>query len=129
MRHSYNNSKIPPYLRSIYELYGRLLDDIKLFEIIKNNTLYEMSGVKGIDYSRNKGTFNKEMYDKKYYQLSDELSEIDESIQICKSFIVAMDNTLKRIKDQNVAKEIKAIYCKPYDERINDLVKKIGNYL
>ena len=99
--------KIPYCLEKFFSGY----EDLKRQLIIKNAYLerlwYDLASVKGIDYSKEKAAFNKDLQIERYYALSDQIAKTEEEIELLKICSGSLDLCLSRIKDKELKEAIK----------------------
>ena len=100
----------------IPEIYSTILETYERYKMayLKNGCLldslyYELENVKGVDYTKEKGTYNHDAHIEKYYSISDQIAEIEKE----NNFISACLNGLEKIKDSIQDQEIrrKAAEC------------------
>lgn len=95
---------IPDIYRDILSNYERYAMKDKMLNIRLDILYYELEGVKAVDYSKEKGTYNKDASIEKYYNISDQIAEIEKE----KSFITVCLRGLEAMKDAIQDKDIRA---------------------
>ena len=97
--------------KEIPPLYADILRQYETYKMLqlKNGCLldmlyYELENVKGIDYTKEKGTYNKDAAAEKYYSISDRIAEVEKE----NVFISSCIDGLTAIKDSIQDAELKA---------------------
>lgn len=103
---------IPPLYNSLFSNYSSYE-----MEYIKNRCkldllYYELEGVKGVDYTKEKGTYNKDARIEKYYSVSDEIAELEKSNDFIYTCIKGLENIRDSIKDASFKNKITECYFK-----------------
>ena len=96
--------EIPPLYSDLLEQYGHYA---RLH--LKNGCLldvlyYQLENVKGIDYSKEKGTYNNDARIERYYSISDRIAEVEKE----NAFIDSCINGLEAIRDSVQDADMKA---------------------
>lgn len=86
-------------LRNELRMVPHLKTSLKKLEEEKDRILYEMSGVKGIRYDKEKGNFDPNASAEKRYQLSAMLEEIESQIDYTSVFINKAMADLAKLPD------------------------------
>lgn len=112
-------AKIEKLKQTIPWLYDNLFSNYELYvvEYVKNrhklNTLYyELEGVKGLDYTKEKATYNKDARIEKYYKISDQIAELEKSNDLIYTCIKGLENIRDGIKDTSFKNNVTECYFK-----------------
>ena len=71
---------------------------------------YELENVKGVDPTKEKNAFNKDLYIEKYYGISDLISEMEKEKSILDEYLESLDRIFSKIADPEMKRSIKAEY-------------------
>lgn len=98
---------IPYYLDQIFRSYRYIKRQQKTTRSFIDMLWYELENVKGIDYTKTKGTsINEDERIRKYYRLSDELQRKESEIEIMALYLATAERILKRIINEDLKEEI-----------------------
>ena len=86
---------IPEPFCNFFECAKRLQIEHEKNKVQLEILYYELTGVKGVDYSKQKSTFNQEARTAKYYKISDQIEDIEKKDK----YIVICLNLLNKLKE------------------------------
>ena len=101
---------IPPPLNEMFKCMKTLQLQNARHTAQLNILYYELQGVKGVDYTREKGSFNQDAKTEKYYQISDRIKELEGE----QEYITACISTLNKLKSRIRKKEIQDAITEMY---------------
>ena len=102
------NFHVPYYLHLIFENYLQAKRKHDQSKILINILYYELSNVKGIDYTKEKGgSYSEDARIEKYYAISDRIREAEQEEQILKAYIKSLDRILRMVKDEPIREQIR----------------------
>lgn len=105
---------IPYYLDQIFSNYAALKKKLENNRNYIELLYYDLSGVKGLDYTKEKRSFNREAQIERYYQISDQIEQIEEQNRIIDEYIKALDQVLTMVKDEKIRETITETRIKDY---------------
>ena len=109
-----NNSIEIPYIYFCMFHGYRFANTLYTTNKIKISDLYyHLENVKGIDYTKEKMSYNKDQSIERYYKISDRISDLEKQNKLIESYIKFLDGIFKKIEDQDLKKQIKEEYMKP----------------
>lgn len=102
--------------KEIPQLYGDILSLYERYKLLqlKNGCLldvlyYELENVKAIDYGKEKGTYNKDAAAERYYNVSDQIAEVEKENAFISSCITGLEAMKDAIQDAEL--KAKATEC------------------
>ena len=105
-------TRIPYHFERIFENYYKIQRSIVINRKMIENLYQDLSGVKGVDYSREKTSFNKDAHIEHYYQISDYIEMIEQENRIMETYINSLDKILNMITDGDLREAVRGKYMK-----------------
>lgn len=105
-----SKQEIPPFYDELLRHYQRYLHTRQGNDAKINLLYYELEGVKGLDYTREKGTYNKDAHIEKYYSISDQISELEKQNRIIDNCLKGLELIRDSIKDSTLKAKVTQCY-------------------
>jgi len=106
------NRMISIIIESVFGKYKFMKAKSKFNESMIRDLYYEMENVKGIDYTKERSTFNKDRYDDVYFRLSEKIDDLERENRFLNDYFGIADSFLESITNESLKKRINDKYIK-----------------
>ena len=102
--------EIPDFYKDLLEKYPRYVMEREK-NLLKIDALYyELENVKGVDYAKQRNTYNHDAHMEKYYSISDEITELEQENSFINACIKGLEFIRDSIKDTTLKTKITECY-------------------
>lgn len=102
--------EIPDFYKDLLEKYPRYVMEREK-NLLKIDALYyELENVKGVDYAKQRNTYNHDAHIEKYYSISDEITELEQENSFINACIKGLEFIRDSIKDTTLKTKITECY-------------------
>lgn len=102
--------EIPDFYKDLLEKYPRYVMEREK-NLLKIDALYyELENVKGVDYAKQRNTYNHDAHIEKYYSISDEITELEQENNFINACIKGLEFIRDSIKDTTLKTKITECY-------------------
>lgn len=102
--------EIPDFYKDLLEKYPRYVMEREK-NLLKIDALYyELENVKGVDYAKQRNTYNHDAHVEKYYSISDEITELEQENSFINACIKGLEFIRDSIKDTTLKTKITECY-------------------
>ena len=102
--------EIPDFYKDLLEKYPRYVMEREK-NLLKIDALYyELENVKGVDYTKQRNTYNHDAHIEKYYSISDEITELEQENSFINACIKGLEFIRDSIKDTTLKTKITECY-------------------
>lgn len=102
--------EIPDFYKDLLEKYPRYVMEREK-NLLKIDALYyELENVKGVDYAKQRNTYNHDAHVEKYYSISDEITELEQENNFINACIKGLEFIRDSIKDTTLKTKITECY-------------------
>lgn len=94
-------AKVPiPYVyERMFQYYRSVKMNYQMNSKVISDLYYEMENVKGIDYTKEKGSFSKEKSMNKYHMISDKIDKYEKENITLKAYLDSLEKVCDGIRD------------------------------
>lgn len=102
--------EIPDFYKDLLEKYPRYVMEREK-NLLKIDALYyELENVKGVNYAKQRNTYNHDAHIEKYYSISDEITELEQENNFINACIKGLEFIRDSIKDTTLKTKITECY-------------------
>ena len=102
-------------------LYADVFEHYSLYKMLREKNrckldilYYELEGVKAVDYTKEKGTYNNDARIEKYYRISDDISQLEKENTIIDNVLSGLEYIRDRVKEPSLRAKIEDGYFKTF---------------